>query len=142
MLLCDRYPLFPTQRGSQKLTIIPDIHSSTLGLNKSDDSLARTRAGALNHAELAMIFGKLDNHVPSAGRDLIRKTLNDAGAVNSFYEFAWAQHAFIRDELSKGRYDPAVSRICFEVLLEVFNRRLKLDLGECVMEGEEKELVC
>ena len=35
------------------------------------------------------------------GRDLIRKTLHDAGVTFSFYEPAWAQHAFIRDELSK-----------------------------------------
>jgi len=37
--------------------------------------------------------------------------------------------AFIRDELSKGRYDPAISKICFEILLELFGRALKLDLG-------------
>jgi hypothetical protein len=37
--------------------------------------------------------------------------------------------AFIRDELSKGRYDPAISKICFEILLELFGRTLKLDLG-------------
>lgn len=38
--------------------------------------------------------------------------------------------AFIRDELSKGRYDPAISKSCFEMLLELFGRTLKLDLGE------------
>jgi hypothetical protein len=37
--------------------------------------------------------------------------------------------AFIRDELSKGRYDPAITKICFEILLELFGRTLKLDLG-------------
>ncbi len=37
--------------------------------------------------------------------------------------------AFIRDELSKGRYDPAISKICFELLLELFGRMLKVDLG-------------
>jgi dienelactone hydrolase len=47
------------------------------------------------------IFGKKDTHVPPQGRDLIRKTLHDAGVTFSFYEPAWAQHAFIRDELSK-----------------------------------------
>lgn len=95
------------------------------------------------------IFGKKDNHVPPAGRDLIRKTLHEKGVCFSFYEVAWAQRksilgsdnrkqaadaepivdAFIRDELSKGRYDPAISKICFEMLLELFNRALKLDLG-------------
>ncbi len=76
-----------------------------------------------------MIFGAKDTHVPPAGRDLVRAKLRAAGVVTSFYEFAWAQHAFIRDELSKGRYDPAVSKICFEVLLELFGRTLKVDLG-------------
>jgi len=37
--------------------------------------------------------------------------------------------AFIRDELSKNRYDPAITKICFEILLELFGRTLKLDLG-------------
>lgn len=78
-----------------------------------------------------MIFGIKDTHVPDAGRDLIRAKLRDAGVVTSFYEFAWAQHAFIRDELSKGRYDPAITKVCFEVLLELFGRVLKTDLGPC-----------
>lgn len=65
-----------------------------------------------------MIFGVKDTHVPDAGRDLIRAKLREAGVVFSFHEFTTAAHAFIRDELSKGRYDPAVTKICFEVLLE------------------------
>ena len=76
-----------------------------------------------------MIFGVKDTHVPDAGRDLIRKSMREAGVVTSWYEFAWAQHAFIRDELSKGRYDPAVTKVCFEILLELFGRCLKTDLG-------------
>ena len=77
-----------------------------------------------------MIFGVKDTHVPDAGRDLIRAKLREAGVVTNFFEFAWAQHAFIRDELSKGRYDPAITKICFEVLLELFGRVLKTDLGD------------
>ncbi|KAF8454931.1 Alpha/Beta hydrolase protein [Terfezia claveryi] len=119
-----------------------DIHSSTLGLHKSDNSLERVRNKEMR-AELAMIFGKLDNHVPPPGRDLIRSTLHSSGATFSFYEFAWAQHAFIRDELSKGRYDPGVTKICFEILLELFGRRLRSELGEEVREeGGNKGLVC
>lgn len=76
-----------------------------------------------------MIFGVKDTHVPDAGRDLIRAKMREAGVVTSWHEFAWAQHAFIRDELSKGRYDPAVTKVCFEVLLELFGRVLKTDLG-------------
>ncbi|PLN84621.1 ergosterol biosynthesis ERG4/ERG24 family-domain-containing protein [Aspergillus taichungensis] len=104
-----------------------DIHSKTLAAGKNDDSLAR--AGDIK-GELLMIFGKNDTHVPPEGRDLIRKTLHDKGVLFGFYEVAWAQHAFIRDELSKGRYDPAISKVCFEMLLELFGRTLKLDLGE------------
>lgn len=65
-----------------------DLHSATLGKGMSDDSLQR--AGEIG-AELVMIFGKKDNHVPPAGRDLIRKTLHEKGITFSFYEVAWAQ---------------------------------------------------
>ncbi|KAI9774946.1 MAG: hypothetical protein M1840_000162 [Geoglossum simile] len=104
-----------------------DIHSHSLGEGTNDDSLER--AGDIK-GELLMIFGKSDNHVPPEGRDLIRKTLHEKGIVFSFYEVAWAQHAFIRDELSKGRYDPGISKICFEMLLELFGRTLRIELGE------------
>jgi carboxymethylenebutenolidase len=103
-----------------------DLHIHALGAGKNDDSLKR--AGDIK-GELAMIHGTLDNHVPPEGRDLIRKTLRDAGVIFSWYEVAGAQHAFIRDEQSKGRYDPAITKICFEILLELFGRTLKLDLG-------------
>lgn len=65
-----------------------DIHSKTLGAGKNDDSLARVKD---IKGELVMIFGKQDNHVPPEGRDLIRKTLHEAGVKFSFYEPAWAQ---------------------------------------------------
>ncbi|KAF2757369.1 alpha/beta-hydrolase [Pseudovirgaria hyperparasitica] len=116
-----------------------DIHSHSLGEGKNDDSLER--AGDIK-GELVMIFGKMDNHVPPAGRDLIRKTLHDKGVNFSFYEIAWAQHAFIRDELSKGRYDPAISGICFEMLRELFNRALRSDLGPRDGGEVEVEDVC
>ena len=80
--------------------------------------------------------------MPPAGRDLIRKTLHEAGVVFSFYEPAWAQHAFIRDELSKGRYDPAISGICFQMLTELFARVLRSDLGPRSGEEVEIENVC
>lgn len=50
--------------------------------------------------------------------------------------------AFIRDELSKGRYDPAIAGICFEMLKEVFNRTLRSDLGPRSGEEKEVENVC
>lgn len=89
-----------------------------------------------------MIFGVKDTHVPAEGRDLIRKAMRGAGVVASFHEFAWAQHAFIRDELSKGRYDPAVTKVCFEILLELFTRVLKTDLGAPIGKAPEPEHDC
>ena len=65
-----------------------DLHSHSLAAGKNDDSLAR--AGEIE-AELVMIFGKKDNHVPPEGRDLIRKTLHEKGITFSWYEVAWAQ---------------------------------------------------
>ncbi|KAL8794047.1 MAG: hypothetical protein Q9195_003347 [Heterodermia aff. obscurata] len=112
-----------------------DIHSHSLGEGKKDDSLER--AGDIT-GELVMVFGKLDNHVSPEGRDLIRRRLHESGVVFSWYEVAGAQHAFIRDELSKGRYDPAISKICFEMLLELFGRVLRSDLGP--REGGEQEV--
>ncbi len=50
--------------------------------------------------------------------------------------------AFIRDELSKGRYDPAVSGVCFEMLLEVFGRMLRSELGARAGGGRKVEDVC
>lgn len=46
--------------------------------------------------------------------------------------------AFIRDELSKGRYDPAISGICFQMLLELFDRTLSSDLG--ARDGGEQKI--
>ncbi|SZF04722.1 unnamed protein product [Blumeria hordei] len=105
-----------------------DLHSASLGFGKRDDSLKRAHE---IKAELACIHGTLDNHVTPEGRDLIRKTLRESGVVFSWYEPAAAQHAFIRDEMSKGRYDAVITKICFEILLELFNRTLRLDLGIC-----------
>lgn len=109
---------------------------------------------------LCQIHGKSDSHVPPEGRDLIRRTLHDKGVCFSFYEIAWAQRrysfrpqprsfhanldvdAFIRDELSKGRYDPHISKVCFEMLLELFSRTLRSDLGPRASGEQKAEHVC
>ncbi|KAJ3413773.1 hypothetical protein HDV05_007593 [Chytridiales sp. JEL 0842] len=118
-----------------------DIHGGTLGKGKKDDSLARSKE---IRGECVMIFGKHDNHVPPEGRKLIYNTLQQ-----HHVDFGWvelpAQHAFIRDELSKGRYDPPLTKICFEVLLELFQRKLVLEWGpRAVINGPPavKALIC
>lgn len=117
-----------------------DIHSSTLGATKNESNSSLERTGEIK-GEILTIFGTEDPHVPPKGRDLIRQTLRDNKVNFSFFEIAGAQHAFIRDEYSKGRFDPAVTGICFQMLLELFNRVLKLDLGPRVSAGEP-EMVC
>jgi carboxymethylenebutenolidase len=126
------------------------VHSRTLGPHEAANAAYDAAPGS-NHTidlltklrgEVAMIFGIKDTHIPDAGRDLIRQKLREAGVIFSFHEFAWAQHAFIRDELSKGRYDPAITKACFEVLLELFGRVLKTDLGPADGKKQEVEHVC
>lgn len=128
-----------------------DVHSRTLGPHdKPDLSVTAPSPDSIHtidllgklKGEVSLIFGLKDTHVPDAGRDLIRAKLREAGVVFSFHEFAWAQHAFIRDELSKGRYDPAISKACFEVLLELFGRTLKVDLGPKDGAPQKLEHVC
>jgi carboxymethylenebutenolidase len=44
-----------------------------------------------------------------------------AGINFTWHEFN-GQHAFMRDE--GPRYDPALARICYDLVLELFQRRL------------------
>ncbi|KAF8831096.1 hypothetical protein HHX47_DHR1000301 [Lentinula edodes] len=113
-----------------------DVHSATLGKGKSDDTLIRVRNGDLTgKGEL------VDTHVPRAGRDLIRTTLDDANVTVSFLEVQ-AQHAFIRDESSKGRWDAALTRSLFSFMMEVFDRTIGVDLGPLVDDTKPLEHVC
>ncbi|ODQ82356.1 hypothetical protein BABINDRAFT_5339 [Babjeviella inositovora NRRL Y-12698] len=104
-----------------------DIHSKTLGLNMNDDSLAR--CGDIK-GEVIMIFGTKDNHVPPEGRTLIRSQMMEKDVALTWLEVNDAQHAFIRDESSKGRFDSAITDACMSWLFELFERKLKLDLGD------------
>ncbi|KAJ7038145.1 dienelactone hydrolase [Mycena alexandri] len=118
-----------------------DIHSASLGKG-GDDTLVRVRNGDLTgKGELVMIFGKQDTHVPRAGRDLIRTTLEDANIPVSFLEVQ-AQHAFIRDEQSKGRWDAALTRSLFAYMMEVFERTVGRDLGPRVDLNRAPEHIC
>jgi carboxymethylenebutenolidase len=95
-----------------------DIHKRSLGQGMHDDSL--DRIGRIT-GELLMIWGRQDPHIPRDGRALIYNVLSDAGARFQWHEFN-AAHAFMRDE--GARYDPAAARICYDLALELFHRRL------------------
>ncbi|WWC65048.1 uncharacterized protein I303_107662 [Kwoniella dejecticola CBS 10117] len=119
-----------------------DVHSATLGKGKSDDTLIKIRKGDLSgKGEVTMVFGKQDTHVDRNGRSLIRDTLDEAGVPFSFLEVQ-AQHAFIRDESSKGRWDAALTRSLFGMMMELFNRTVARDLGARVGGGAKVEHVC
>jgi carboxymethylenebutenolidase len=95
-----------------------DLHTASLGQGKHDDTLARAKE---LRAELLMIWGRQDPHVPLAGRKAIYDALVVADRNFSWHEFNGA-HAFARDE--GPRYDAAASRLGFAMALELFQRRL------------------
>jgi carboxymethylenebutenolidase len=95
-----------------------DIHSSTLGAGKSDDSLARMTD---LKAETLFVFGRQDPHVPFAGRETIRARLEEVGARYEWHEVN-AAHAFLRDE--GPRYDPALLVRCIDWAAALFARTL------------------
>lgn len=74
----------------------------------------------LNLINAIPFLGHLDNHIPLDGRTKIRNALNAAGVQHTWIEFAHVQHAYIRDELSKGRYDSAAARVTFELMFDLF----------------------
>ena len=95
-----------------------DIHSRTLGLGKCDDTL--DRMGEMT-GEMLMAWGRQDPHVPREGRRLIYDAMNDAGVRLQWHEFNGA-HAFLRDE--GPRYDPALARLAWTLIFELFGRTL------------------
>jgi carboxymethylenebutenolidase len=95
-----------------------DIHSSSLGKGKKDNSLER--AGDIK-GELLHIWGRQDPHVPLEGRNRIKARLEEVNARYQWLEVNGA-HAFMRDE--GYRYDPALAYHCYGWLFELFHRAL------------------
>lgn len=95
-----------------------DIHRHGLGRGMSDNSLER--AGEIK-GELLHIWGRQDPHIPLEGRNLLRARLEEAGARFQWIEVN-GQHAFLRDE--GPRYDPALARLCYGFVFELFHRTL------------------
>lgn len=115
-----------------------DIHDEQLGSPKPSDSLKRCQE---IRGELMMILGVNDTHVDLAGRTLIRNRLYELPIALSWMEVQ-AGHAFIRDELSKGRFDGALARNCISFMLEMFDRTIGRDLGPKVGTDEPPAHIC
>jgi carboxymethylenebutenolidase len=95
-----------------------DIHTRGLGKGMSDNTIDRLSE---IKAEMLMIWGRQDPHVPPEGRALIHQSFAASGVTFTWHEFN-GQHAFMRDE--GYRYDPALARLCYNVVIELFQRRL------------------
>ncbi len=95
-----------------------DIHKRGLAKGMNDNTL--DRMGELK-AEMLMIWGKQDPHIPREGRQLVYNAMIDAGVNFTWHEFN-GQHAFMRDE--GPRYDPELARICYTLAIDLFRRKL------------------
>jgi carboxymethylenebutenolidase len=88
----------------------------------NDNSLER--AGDIK-GELMHIWGRQDPHISQEGRNLVKARLEEVGTNFTWFEFN-SVHAFMRDE--GPRYDPAMARICWGLILEMFHRKLCVGL--------------
>jgi carboxymethylenebutenolidase len=95
-----------------------DLHKRGLGKGMNDDSLARVKE---LKAEMLMVWGRQDPHVPREGRAMVYNALTDAGVHFTWHEFN-GQHAFLRDEGT--RYDPELALKSYGLALELFKRKL------------------
>jgi carboxymethylenebutenolidase len=95
-----------------------DMHKQGLGKGTADDTLAS--CGDIQ-AEMLMIWGRQDPHVPLEGRRKIHAAMEDAGLHFTWHEFN-GQHAFLRDE--GHRYDPELAMKAYSLMLELFKRKL------------------
>jgi carboxymethylenebutenolidase len=95
-----------------------DIHKRGLGKGTRDNTLDRVKE---LKAEMLMIWGRQDPHVPREGRALLYNAMADAGLHFTWHELN-GQHAFMRDE--GHRYDPELALMCYGLVLALLKRKL------------------
>ncbi|MPS47542.1 dienelactone hydrolase family protein [Methylobacillus sp.] len=95
-----------------------DLHTQVIPSKPGQHSMERL---ADIKGELLMIWGKQDNHIPTAGRVQVYQQLTDAGLSFTWHEFN-GQHAFMRDEGE--RYDPQLAAIGYQLALQLFGNTL------------------
>ncbi len=95
------------------------------GLQKGQlgaDADARTLARLSEiKAELLLVFGDADPHVPPDARGVIRSALNASGTRHAYLELP-GEHAFMRDE--GARYDPEMADRVFVEAIALYRRTL------------------
>jgi carboxymethylenebutenolidase len=92
------------------------VHNGNLGKDPDAGTLARLSE---MKAELLLVFGDADPHVPTAARNTIRSALQ-ASAVRHTYLELPGEHAFMRDE--GPRYDPEMADRVFAEAISLFRR--------------------
>lgn len=95
-----------------------DIHKRSLGQGMNDNSLDRIPE---LKCEMMMVWGRQDPHIPAEGRALIYQKMTEHKVHFTWHEFN-AAHAFMRDE--GARYDPELALICYQMLVDLFRRKL------------------
>jgi carboxymethylenebutenolidase len=97
-----------------------ESHKRGLGTGMADDSLERTRKGDVK-AELLIVWGRQDPHVPFEARQQIRAGLEEGNAWYQALEYNGA-HAFLRDE--GPRYNAVLAQFVYGHAVELFKRKL------------------
>jgi len=97
-----------------------DVHSGTLGEGEQADTLARIND---IKGELIYLWGRQDPHIPNEGRIKVYQAMQGSKVKFSWHEFN-ANHTFLMDNDPKGRYDPSVSHLCYDIIFDLFNRVL------------------
>jgi len=95
-----------------------DLHGNNIPNKPNQHSMDRL---ADIKGELMMIWGKQDNHIPTAGRALVYQKLTEANITFTWHEFN-GQHAFMRDEGE--RYDPQLQLMGYQLAIQMFGRTL------------------
>ena len=95
-----------------------DLHGNNIPNKPNQHSMDRL---ADIKGELMIIWGKQDNHIPTAGRALVYQKLTEANLSFTWHEFN-GQHAFMRDEGE--RYDPQLQLMGYQLAIQMFGRTL------------------
>jgi len=96
-----------------------DIHSETMPAGQGKQTIERLDEVS---AEILMLWGRQDPHVPVLGRQLLYQRFTDAGLLFTWHELN-AEHAFLRDE--GDRYDPELALLAQRLVLDLFHRALR-----------------
>jgi carboxymethylenebutenolidase len=92
------------------------LHNGNLGAEPDARTLARLSE---TKAELLLVFGDADPHVPVSARNIVRSALQASGVRHSYLELT-GEHAFMRDE--GARYDPEMADRVFVDAIALYRR--------------------